>query len=95
MTIGLPRYVGERPDMRIVATEHHLQIERVVHRGTVSASAEFNHERMRICSAHITEGYDPQVIIPTSICTIEEASALAIAIQMAIDWIAEEKARCA
>lgn len=72
---------------------HDLKIERIVTSSFRSVRARFVYlkENIDLCYAICYE-IDAPVIMPNSIMlTVEQASALSIAISMAIDWIAEQQ----
>ena len=87
----------------IVTHEHHLQIERIIYRNASgNCRATFHaagYGGRLLCEATVwrTGQCKPiggsQVHVPQSNYSVELASALSIALSMAIDWTAEEMAK--
>lgn len=80
--------------------QHALQIERVVGRTKPDAAhprieAEFlmGAGGAPLCRAYIEEGEEPKLQVRNTVLTLEMASAVAIAIDMALDWACEQTGR--
>ncbi len=72
-------------------TVHHLQIERVIQRGPENCRAEFLKDGVLLVSAGFWKARKhAQIYGPVGPMDIESASATAVALQMAIDWVTEE-----
>ncbi len=81
-------------ETKIVERVHRLQIERVIRRGVLFGRAEAEFRLMNgwmCCKAWIDRGL-PLIQVQPTVMSRERASAVAISIQMALDWIAEELA---
>lgn len=73
-----------------VITEHRLQIERVIKTFQTYSLAEFTDKDGGLCTAWNDSGKKVISVNTSSILEIERASALTIAIHMAIEWLTEK-----
>ena len=80
--------------MSTVASVHHLQIERIIRRSNDNVQAEFLHKGRPTCRAMICPRAGLQYVhVEAFNLTVVDASGLSIALQMAVDWIAEESVK--
>jgi len=79
-----------------IARVHHLQIERVIKRyKSLPPDAEFYWHGWKICTASFgnQEFEDSIRLTVMNGLSLEQASAVSIALSMALDWIAEEQVK--
>ncbi len=73
-------------------TEHRLQIERIILRGHSGPEATFLVGEWFCCQAWFKDGV-PLIHSRGTVMTVEQASTVSIALQMACEWVAEEMAK--
>jgi hypothetical protein len=77
-------------NVKTTASVHKIQIERVIEHFEGSSVARFYWEKMLLCEAWFAEPDMKKASFTHVWISIEEASAVSIAITMAIEWLSEQ-----